>query len=91
MLIDRRTKTNMTLNEAFDMLQAIGPSRAVEKWGHDGLHSPSATHACGLTLSGLKVEPSEDADKNAEQIAHVLWLVAIAFEAGRIYEGGTPA
>ena len=85
---DTRTKT---LNEAFDILQAIGAARAVEKWGHDGLKSPSVTNACGMVLSGLKIEPSEDADENAEIMAHILWLVAIAFEAGRIYEGGTPA
>jgi hypothetical protein len=86
-----KDKTNMTLNEAFDMLQAIGPARAVEKWGTDGMKSDSLVHACSITLSGLKIEPLEDRDKTAEIMAHMLWLVAIAFEAGRIYEGGTPA
>lgn len=80
----------MSMDEAFDMLQAIDPGRAVDKWGNDGLKSDSLVHACSITLSGLEIEPSENAEENAKIMAHILWLVAIAFEAGRLYEGGIP-
>jgi hypothetical protein len=80
----------MTLTEAFSMLQTLGPARAVDKWGADALNSPPVTKACSITLAGIGFEPSDDIKENAAIMAHILWLVAIAFEAGRIYEGGIP-
>jgi hypothetical protein len=80
----------MTLAEAFNMLQALGPDRAVEKWGNDGMKCPAVQAACSITLDGLQLEPSGDVAEDAAKVAHLLWLMAIAFEAGRIYEGGTP-
>lgn len=80
----------MTLTEAFSMLQTLGPARAVDRWGEDALKSPPVTEACSITLSGIGLEPSDDIKENAAIMAHILWLVAVAFEAGRLYEGGTP-
>lgn len=81
----------MTLPEAFDMLQALGPARAVEKWGDEALKCAAVHEACSITFAGLLIDPSDDMAEDAAKMAHILWLVAIAFEAGRIYEGGEPA
>jgi len=80
----------MTLAEAFDMLQALGPARAVDKWGPEGLKCVAVHQACSITLGGLMIDPPDDPAEIVEVMAQMIWLVAIAFEAGRISEGGTP-
>ena len=80
----------MSLTEAFNILQALGAERAVNRWGPEAMQSPAAIHACSITLVGLMLEPSEDERETAAIIAQIIWLVAVAFEAGRIYEGGIP-
>jgi hypothetical protein len=54
------------------------------------MKSSPVVEACLITLSGLMLEPSEDTEETANAMAQVLWLVVVAFEAGRIYEGGAP-
>jgi hypothetical protein len=39
----------------------------------------------------LGIDHSGNPAENTDSIAHMLWLVAVAFEAGRISEGGIPA
>jgi hypothetical protein len=80
----------MTLPEAFDLLRELGPARAVDRWGNEALQCAAVQDACSITMDGLLIEPSGDPVKDADFMAHILWLVAVAFEAGRISEGGIP-
>jgi hypothetical protein len=80
----------MTLPEAFDLLRELGPARAVDRWGDEALKCDAVQDACSVTLSGLGIEPSDNPAEDADSIAYILWLVAVAFEAGRISEGGIP-
>ena len=79
----------MTLAEAFEVLQG-NPSLNLQRWVDDAAMSDSVQEAVITMLNGLRIKPPRDTEQTAEIISHVLWLVTIAFEAGRIYEGGKP-
>lgn len=82
-------KRHITLAEAFEVLQN-NPSLDLQRWTDDAAISDSVQQAVITMLNGLRINPPSDPEQTTEIIAHVLWLVAIAFEAGRIYEGGKP-
>jgi hypothetical protein len=80
----------MTVAEAFTILQTLGPAPAVDRWGPDAMQAQPVIEACSITLAGLLIDPPDSQEESTVIMAHLLWLVAIAFEAGRIYEGGVP-
>jgi len=87
----RRGADRMTLPEAFDLLRELGTARAVDRWGNEALQCAAVQDACSVALDGLGIDHSGNPAENTDSIAHMLWLVAVAFEAGRISEGGIPA
>ena len=79
----------MTLNEAFEVLQN-NPHLNLDRWGDDSIESPAVIAAVEVMLNNLRIKSTGDARRDTEILAHAIWLVTIAFEAGRIYEGGKP-